>query len=305
MKRGTRSLEVINSSSISRVNRGGGAPRPVFMHSLWGLIGLPRGGPFDAAQGKSEWSVPEKARRVKEAGFEGIECPVDLFRQGPVREALDAHGLRLALANRFMGPEDFKAIAALAREARADYVFGRCGHAFLDDAEAAALVREGLAIMAAAGVPFFVETHRRTLTENPWRTLRLVERVPEVRFTVDLSHWIVAGTLSAETPEAVIGRLGPVLERTGTIQARVSNGEQVQIDAGDGSPAPARFMVALWTEAMRRWRRQAGPGGVLPFASELGPPPYSITDASGRELSDRWEQSLVMKRLGEEAWGGK
>jgi hypothetical protein len=34
----------------------------------------------------------------------------------------------------------------------------------------------------------------------------------------------------------------------------------------------------------------------------LGPAPYAVADLSGRELSDRWQQSLVVKRLAEEAW---
>ena len=46
----------------------------------------------------------------------------------------------------------------------------------------------------------------------------------------------------------------------------------------------------------------ARPGDVLPFASELGPPRYAITLPDGREFSDRWEQSLVMKKLAEQAW---
>jgi hypothetical protein len=53
---------------------------------------------------------------------------------------------------------------------------------------------------------------------------------------------------------------------------------------------------------MTRWLEKAHAGDVLPFCSELGPPPYAITDPTGREISDRWEQSLVIKRLAEEAW---
>lgn len=280
--------------SLRLNDRSSAAPRLRYMHSLWGLLGLPRGGP--------EWSVEEKIRRAKEASFEGIECPTDLFADPAVPRAIAEHGLALALAQRFMTPEDARSAAALAKRAGAAYLFGRWGHAFMTDAEAAALVRDGLAIMSDAGVPCFVETHRRTLTENAFRTLALVERVPEVRFTIDFSHWIVGGTWTAEKPETLIARLGPVLDRAGTLQARVSNGEQIQVDAGDGSGPPARWAVALWAEAMRGWRAQAKPGDWLPFASELGPPPYSITDANWRELSNRWEQSIVMRKLGEEAW---
>ncbi len=53
---------------------------------------------------------------------------------------------------------------------------------------------------------------------------------------------------------------------------------------------------------MSHWRKGAGPGDVFPFASELGPPRYAITTPDGKEFSDRWEQSLVMKQLAEQAW---
>jgi hypothetical protein len=74
------------------------------------------------------------------------------------------------------------------------------------------------------------------------------------------------------------------------------------VDVGDGSGDTAQFFVSLWTAAMKHWLQGAGPGDIFPFASELGPPRYAITLPDGREFSDRWEQSLVMKRLAEQAW---
>jgi hypothetical protein len=94
----------------------------------------------------------------------------------------------------------------------------------------------------------------------------------------------------------------PVLERISHLHGRISNGEQAQVDVGDGSGATAQFFVTLWSTAMRHWLSGAGPGDVFPFTSELGPPRYAITLPDGREFSDRWEQSLVMKRLAEQAW---
>ena len=44
------------------------------------------------------------------------------------------------------------------------------------------------------------------------------------------------------------------------------------------------------------------PGDILPVGRELGSVPYSIHDLEGRELSDRWEQALVMKKLTELAF---
>ncbi len=126
--------------------------------------------------------------------------------------------------------------------------------------------------------------------------------MPDIRFTADLSHFVVVGEFYGWEEEHTVERLAPVLERTSHMHGRISNGEQVQVDVGDGSGQTAQFFVQLWSEAMHHWLRGAGPGDVFPFASELGPPRYAITLPDGREFSDRWEQSLVMKRLAEQAW---
>lgn len=53
--------------------------------------------------------------------------------------------------------------------------------------------------------------------------------------------------------------------------------------------------------AMRRWLQDAEPADIF-FTSEPGPPRYAVTLPDGREFSDRWEQSPVMKRLAAQAW---
>ena len=53
---------------------------------------------------------------------------------------------------------------------------------------------------------------------------------------------------------------------------------------------------------MRVWRQAAQPGDVFVFEPELGPPPYSQTDLQGRQISDRWQQSLLLAELGRRIW---
>jgi hypothetical protein len=56
-----------------------------------------------------------------------------------------------------------------------------------------------------------------------------------------------------------------------------------------------------WKEGFALWRGRPQDGDLV-FLCELGPPNYAITDASGNELSDRWEEALVLKRLARELW---
>jgi hypothetical protein len=138
-----------------------------------------------------------------------------------------------------------------------------------------------------------------------------VKAIPDLRLTIDLSHYIVAGEVTGND-ESVLNRVSELfeslLERTSSIHARVSNGEQVQVDIGpDGEHPMVGHYMNWWQRGIGYWLKDAQPGDLLPFVPELGPPDYAITNrtylSNGRtEISDRWEQALVLKRLGEEAW---
>jgi hypothetical protein len=280
---------------INRYNDGSDrAPRLRLSHSLWSLRGLPIDG--------EEWTLAEKFRRVREAGFEAVECWLTPENEAEVKAALDAEGLRLALGHHPHSLEDTKRTVAQAKRLGADYLFAQPGTAFTPFAEAVALIRDGWAHASDEGVPYFLETHRNAATETLPATLRLLEAIPDIRITADLSHFFLVGEFYGWEAERLPERLAPVLERVSSLHGRISNGEQIQVDVGDGSGQTPQMMVGIWAQAMAAWLREARPGDVLPFASELGPPRYAITLPDGREFSDRWEQSLVMKRLAEQAW---
>jgi len=280
---------------IQRCNDGSNSPpRLRLSHSLWSLTKLPMNG--------EEWSLAEKCRRVREAGFEAIECWLTDENEREVTAALQKEGLRLGLGHHPFTLDDTRKTVERARRLGADYIFAQPADAFTPEETAVALIRDGHALASDQGVPYFLETHRNTCTETLPQTYRLLERLPEIRITADLSHFFVIGEFYGWENEWLPERLAPVLERVSSFHGRISNGEQVQVDVGDGSGRTPQVYVQIWAQGMRAWLQGARPGDVLPFASELGPPAYAIVDPAGREISDRWEQSLVMKRLAEQAW---
>ncbi len=284
------------TTDYARYNDGSDTPpRLRIQHSLWSLIKLP----FNASV---EWTLDEKFQRAKAEGFEAVECWLNDDNEAEHRTALDRAGLRLILGHRPFQLQDVRATVERALRLHADFIFAQPADAFTPVGEVAALVREGRKIANDNGLAFFVEIHRNNFTENLPQIKQLIELVPDIRFTADLSHLVVCGEFYGWEDERAVDRLMPVLERTAHMHGRISNGEQVQVDVGDGSNATAQFFVRLWATAMTHWLKDAGPGDVLPFASELGPPRYAITTPEGKEISDRWEQSLVMKRLAEQAW---
>ena len=249
-----------------------------------------------------EWTLAEKLTRVKDAGFEAVECWLDESDEQRHADALHAAGLRLVLGHHPHTLEDVRRTVEQAKRLRADFVFAQPLTPYTPLPDAVRFLREASAMADAHGLPFFVETHRGNLPESLNQALTLIERMPEVRFTGDLSHFVLVGEFYGWPEEQALERLDPVLSRVSHLHGRISSGEQVQVDAGDGTEETAQFFVRLWARAMSHWRKDAGPGDVFPFASELGPPRYAQTLPDGTEFSDRWQQSLVMKRLAEQAW---
>jgi hypothetical protein len=58
-----------------------------------------------------------------------------------------------------------------------------------------------------------------------------------------------------------------------------------------------------WKKGMKYWLQAAKQGDVLPFVCELGPASYAITNPkSNIEISNRWEQALILKEIAEYVW---
>lgn len=283
-------------ANLTRINDGSqNPPRLGLHHSLWSLQGLPMNAP-------EEWTLMEKFERVKAAGFETVECWLDESSEQRHKDALNAAGLGLVLGHHPATREDVRGVAAQAKRLGAKFVFAQPLTPYVPLPDAAAFLRDAQAIVNDAGMPYFVETHRGNIPESLNQALALIDLLPEIRFTGDLSHFVLTGEFYGWEGERALERMDPVLQRVSHLHGRISSGEQVQVDVGDGSGSSAQFFVRLWARAMSHWRKDAVPGDVFPFATELGPPRYAQTLPDGQEFSDRWAQSLVMKRLAEQAW---
>ena len=269
-------------------------PRLEVHQALWGMIGIPGGQP--------DWPLEEQLFRIAEAGFTGVLGSVPVPAERPRwRSLLDRYGLAFGAMAFPACPEDLDPVLEAARAFGAAYINAQVMDGFVVGQPAVDLLGGLVERAARAGVPFFVETHRGRVTQDLLRTVEYVDRLPDLLLTIDLSHYVVGGEIGG--PSGQVERaFGALLGRTGTVHARVSNGEQVQVDVGDGTRGPVTHFRRWWIEGMRRWRQAARPGDILPFVAELGPPGYAITTPEGREISDRWAQAQVLRRVALESW---
>lgn len=185
------------------------------------------------------------------------------------------------------------------------------------DDVAARLVDEVLHASTKAGIPLYVETHRATVTQDAWRTVRLVERFPELRFNGDLSHWYTGLDLSFGDFESKFEFIAPVLDRVRYLHGRIGTSGCIQVDVADGRPGdepPVSHFRAFWTRAMAGFVADAhddpvvAPDLEMGFAPELLPPEVGYArlvpgpDGAPREEGDRWAQALVLSRIATECF---
>ncbi|AEI40339.1 sugar phosphate isomerase/epimerase family protein [Paenibacillus mucilaginosus] len=282
---------------LSRVNDGSKKPpRLDLQQSWWAMIGL--------GNGDREWSLEEKFENIAKAGFTGILGSLPQPEESERwHQLLEEYGFSFGIHS-FPAKRDD--LASLLREAKSfgvQYVNSQVMNSFKIGSQAIDLLNELVEEAAAAGIPYFVETHRGRITQDLHRTVDYVHAIPELRLTIDLSHYVLAGEMVDESEQAE-PFFDILLNRTSALHARVSNGQQIQVDIGQDAahPMTTRFM-RWWEKGIRSWLQEAQPGDVLPFVAELGPPSYAITmDNYGSEISNRWEQALVLKSLMEEAW---
>jgi hypothetical protein len=273
------------------------APKLRVYANGWGLLELPK------LPREKSWTADERLDKLVEAGFHGLQADAKYL------DGLLKRGLRFCTSARVNTPTDVDAVIRSAAESSAECITLHAGWGMESDAEIDALVTVILDASAKHKIPAYIETHRATIAQDLWRISRLIERIPETRFNLDLSHLYCGGEMTYQGFDVNFERLEPILQRTCFFHGRISNGESMQIDVGDGRDNPhAKNFARAWQRAMEYWLRSARLGDVLIFAPELGPPSsgYSLTytDPQGTviEISDRWQQTLVLKRMAEEAF---
>lgn len=136
------------------------------------------------------------------------------------------------------------------------------------------------------------ESHRARSLFNPWVTLELIRQLPELRFTSDISHWVVVCERLLNDPA---DDLTPFVERVHHIQARVGydQGPQVPHPAAPEYAATLAFHQEHWRAV---WRSQRERGYALStLTPEFGADGYlhhlPFTNAP---IADLWELNRWM-----------
>lgn len=236
---------------------------------------------------------------VKAAGFVGLQ------HYFPEPAALEA-SLEMSGMARILEPE--AALPTARQHAEWGFVAStwHVGDGFETDAEMDALAGAVLEESAATGLPIFIETHRATMTQDPRRTLDLIERFPDLRFNADLSHWYTGLEMPYGDFDAKLERLGPVFERVRFLHGRIGHSCAMQLPLSEARAHPCwDHFKAMWAACFDGFQRTASEAEPLIFAPELLPAAVEFQgqthllnyalEVEGEERSDRWAEALEMK----------
>jgi sugar phosphate isomerase/epimerase len=273
-------------------------PRLQLVLNLWGLGAYPTA--------SAPWPEEKKVEEARAAGFDAF----DVWGSGAKDEDVarwkglaTRYGLDVGVEFGPNGIADADEGIATARRLGSVYLDAHAASYFLPERDAEALLRGLVDRARGAGMPLVIQTHRGRVTQDLLRAVGYAKAIPDLRFDVDFSHYLVAGELTGPLGPEAQAAFDVLVEHAIMLDGRFSNGEQVQVDfTNPAYRAHVERTSALWKRVMVRWLRGAQAGDVFPFRVELGPPDYAILAADGREISDRWALQKQMKALVERLW---
>ena len=152
------------------------------------------------------------------------------------------------------------------------------------------------------GMPVQFETHRNCITNDLYVTLQLLDRIPGMRICADLSHYVVDREFWFPLSERDMGLMSRILQRSDSFQGRVASRQQIQLQlAFPQHQKWVNLFKGWWREGLADWRARNASGDCI-FLCELGPPEYAMTGPDGREMSNRWEEALLIKGWVRQIW---
>lgn len=230
------------------------------------------------------------------AGYEAME--------GGDPELCREHGLELLGSGVVPVPADAEAFVARWKEEGAVAATCIAGYGFESDGEIDSLALKILELSNNYQLPVYIETHRGSITQDSWRTVQLSQRVPQVRFNGDFSHWFTGQEMLHGDFAARLERLAPVFERIRSLHGRIGNRCCMQVDIGDDLEHESiQYFRNFWTLAMKGFLNSSELVKDLWFCPELLGREYRYahvhSDIHGQfvEDGDRWTQAKVLVQL--------
>ena len=265
--------------------------------SLWAMM------PHD--QSGVILSYDEICEKVAEAGYDGMALDLgagDIAQAREVQPIMARHGLTPLIVAFPKTVESMREVLVMSKDFGAPFVdiIGQVMPISVDGM--IPVIRRWMDMAEEVGIPVQFETHRNCITNDLFTTLSLLDAIPEMRLCADLSHYVVDREFKLPLQHHEKMMISRILDRADSFQGRVASRQQIQLQLD--FPQHQKWVDLFkdwWQEGFERWLSQNQDGDCI-FLCELGPPEYAMTDHAGVEMSDRWQEALLIKSWVEKIW---
>lgn len=243
---------------------------------------------------------------VKNAGYDGVETgfPFTLSadEKREIINGLGEHGLAVIGQHWQTTESDFdehrevfkKHLYSLV-ELQPLFINSQTGKDYFTIEQNLALMQVADEISRETGVNILHETHRGKWSFAAHITQQYLQRAPQIRITLDVSHWCnVAESLLEDQQPAV----ELAIHHADHLHARVGfpEGPQV-IDPRAPENAPLLETHLKWWDALISLKKSGG-SETFTVTPEYGAPPYqALLPYSGQPITSQWDINRWMKDL--------
>ena len=251
-------------------------------------------------------SMDEFCAKVKKEGYDGVELwwPTDNKKaQDEIFTALKKYNLEIGFlcGGGQRDPQEHlefykKMIDAAAKQQvqRPLYINNHSGRDHYSFEQNKKFIEHTTALAKETGISIVHETHRSRMLFAAHVTKEFIEKIPELRINLDISHWcnVHESLLSDQTAAVQLA-----LDRADLIHARIGHPEGPQVN---DPRAPEWENVVKqhfewWDIVVERKKKN---GKRMVFLTEFGPPDYMPTMAYTRQpLADQWAINVHMMNL--------
>jgi sugar phosphate isomerase/epimerase len=259
-----------------------------------------------------ERSLDELCANIKKAGYDGMEYwwPQQKEDQNELFAALKKHNLAIGFLcggsskNPVEHLADFKkSLIAAANNNIQTPIYINChsGRDFFTFEQNKAFIDLTTETSQKTGVPIYHETHRSRMLFAAHIAKNFIEKSPDLRLTLDISHWCnVHESLLEDQTETV----NLALSRTDHIHARIGHqeGPQVNDPRAPEWKGVLEAHLAWWDKVIEQKIKE---GKNITVLTEFGPPTYMPTLAfTLQPLANQWDINIYMMEMLKKRWLG-
>jgi len=263
--------------------------KPTYYGPTWGMEQMP---------------FSQRIDKVKDMGFSGVEFPPRLSDTSVKEMKKVLQSCKLSVIGQ--GYTSEPTLAGALKELKEDFRFfkeleiKKCNYQlardFYSDDDIAKLIEAALEMENKSGIRLCMETHRGRFTYSPKETYRWLKKFPEVKLTLDASHWCSVCENAALAGHQTY--LDLAIKHTDHVHARIGHDQGAQVNDPQAPEweGQRKFFLSLWKKVLKLKPH-------LSITPEFGPSPYqAVLPYTRQPIADQfgmnqWMLDWLKKKL--------